>query len=228
MSSGDRRALVVLLSGRGSNFAALQRAEKAGWLGASIAGVISDRPRARGLALARDLGIDAVGVDRSAHADRDAFEASLSAAVDGFQPGYIVLAGFMRVLSAGFVKHYAGRLINIHPSLLPRHPGLNTHQRALDAGEAEHGASVHFVTPDLDCGPVISQVRIAIRPDDTATTLAERLLPLEHHLLPATMALLLRSRVEVADDSIDIDGHGLDCPLELDVDLDRRGVRSGR
>ncbi|NBD95561.1 MAG: phosphoribosylglycinamide formyltransferase [Gammaproteobacteria bacterium] len=228
MNAGGQRRLVVLLSGRGSNFAALQRAAESGWLGATIAGVISDRPRARGLALAGDYGIDAVSVDRAAHIDRDAFEASLRAAVEGFRPAYIVLAGFMRVLSDGFVRRYAGRMINIHPSLLPRHPGLNTHQRVLDAGQSEHGASVHVVTPDLDRGPVISRVRIAVRPDDTATTLAERLLPLEHRLLPATMALLLRSRVEAADDQIRIDGHELDRPFELGVDLDRRGAGKNR
>jgi len=221
----DQQRLVVLLSGRGSNFEALQRAATEGWLGASIAGIISDQSSARGLELAREHGIDAVTVDRSSHADRNAFEASLTAAIDGFEPVYIVLAGFMRVLGTGFVEHYAGRMINIHPSLLPRHTGLNTHQKVLDAGESEHGASVHVVTPALDRGPVISQVRIAVRPDDTASGLADRLLPQEHRLLPATMALLLRSRVEVGDDIIHIDGHELDRPCELDVDLDRRGFR---
>ncbi|MEE4329930.1 MAG: phosphoribosylglycinamide formyltransferase [Wenzhouxiangella sp.] len=228
MNPDHRRRLLVLLSGRGSNFEALQRAATEGWLGASIAGVVSDRAGARGLSLAREAGLDSVTVDRSAHVDRAAFEESLAAAVDGFEPDYVVLAGFMRVLSAGFVERYAGRMINIHPSLLPHHPGLNTHQRVLDAGQAEHGASVHFVTPDLDRGPVISQVRMPVLADDTATTLADRLLPLEHLLLPATMALLLHSRVESAHDTVSIDGHELDRPLQLDVDFDRRGSRAGR
>ena len=227
MTPANPPRLVVLLSGRGSNFAALCRAAADGWLGARITGAISDRPRARGLDLARHRGIDAVAIDRTARADRAAFEASLAAAIDGFDPTYIVLAGFMRVLSAAFVARYAGRLINVHPSLLPRHPGLNTHQRVLDAGESEHGASVHFVTFELDRGPVISQVRMAVRPDDTATTLADRLLGLEHRLLPATMALLLKFPVEAADEGIYVAGHELSRPVELGDDLDDRGGWTG-
>jgi phosphoribosylglycinamide formyltransferase 1 len=227
--------LVVLLSGRGSNFQALAEACD-DWLPARIAAVISDRPTAGGLELARIRGIDTVCVDRSRHADRDEFELSLRAAIDGFDPDFIVLAGFMRVLSAALVRHYLGRMINIHPSLLPKYRGLNTHQRALDAGDTEHGASVHFVTPQLDGGPVISRARMAIEAGDTAERLADRLLALEHRLLPATVALLQRSHVEVRDEDIQIDNRNddqgnrgqRDLVLELGRDLDERGQRIQR
>lgn len=222
--SDQSRRLVVLLSGRGSNFQALAEACE-NWLPARIAAVISDRPSAGGLELASRRNIDTVCVDRSRHADRAEFEASLSAAIDGFEPDFIVLAGFMRVLSAGLVKGYLGRMINVHPSLLPKYRGLDTHQRALDAGDAEHGASVHFVTPQLDGGPVISRVRMQIRPDDTADALADRLLALEHQLLPATVALLLETHVEVRDEDIHIDNLQPGSGLELGIDIDERGQR---
>lgn len=222
--------LVVLLSGRGSNFQALADACD-DWLPARISAVISDRPAAGGLDLASERGIDTTLVDRSRHADREAFEASLSAAIDGFEPNFIVLAGFMRVLSAGLVRRYLGRMINIHPSLLPKYRGLDTHQRALDAGDTEHGASVHFVTPQLDGGPVISRARMPIQPGDTADKLAHRLLGLEHQLLPATVALLLRTRVEVRDEDIQINNHQDSRQpdvLELGRDLDKHGRRLQR
>lgn len=223
--------LVVLLSGRGSNFQALAEACD-DWLPARITAVISDRSTAGGLDLACQRGIDTVCVDRARHADRTEFEASLAAAIDGFEPDFIVLAGFMRVLSAGLVQRYMGRMINIHPSLLPKYRGLDTHQRALDAGDSEHGASVHFVTPQLDGGPVISRVRMLIEPKDTAERLADRLLALEHQLLPATVALLLRSHVEVCDENIQLDHQIISRNdsrhpgLELGLDFDERGRSS--
>jgi phosphoribosylglycinamide formyltransferase-1 len=219
MSGADHPRLVVVLSGRGSNLAALCRAVESGNLPARIAAAVSDRPDAAGLVRAREAGIDAVSVDRARHRDRSSFERSLAIAIDGFEPHYILLAGFMRVLGERFVERYRGQLLNIHPSLLPRHRGLYTHRRALEAGDREHGASVHFVTPALDAGPVISQARIQVRPGDTADALADRLLPLEHVLYPATVALLLRHRVELRDDTVTIDKQALERPLVLGTDL---------
>ncbi|TVS12714.1 MAG: phosphoribosylglycinamide formyltransferase [Wenzhouxiangella sp.] len=223
MSDRSDRRLVVLLSGRGSNYRALRRAEEAGWLGGEIAAVISDRVDAAGLELARADGVDTVCVARNRYPDRAAFEHALTVAIGGYRPHWIALAGFMRVLSAAFVRDHAGRMVNIHPSLLPRHRGLDTHQRVLEAGEREHGASVHFVTPELDGGPVISQVRMFVEPGDSPEKLADRLLPLEHRLLPATMALLLKSQVIARDETISIRNKTLARPLELGSDLSDDG-----
>ncbi len=211
--------LVVLISGRGSNLAALAGAAQAGALPEPVTAAISDQPGAAGLARAAEFGIDRVCVDRRRHPNRAAFEASLEAAIEGYNPRYIVLAGFMRVLSAGFVERRPGRMVNIHPSLLPRHRGLDTHRKALAAGDREHGASVHFVTPALDGGPVISQVRIEVNENDSAEDLARRLLPLEHRLLVGTMALLLTETVEVRDETIHINDQALESPMVLDRDL---------
>ncbi|WP_376697004.1 phosphoribosylglycinamide formyltransferase [Wenzhouxiangella sp. EGI_FJ10305] len=219
MAASDLPRLVLLLSGRGSNFHAIHEAVEAGRLAGQITAVVSDRPNARGLALAAELGIDTVSLDPTRFADRAAFEQTLTRAIAGFEPSYIVLAGFMRVLGADFVNRHLGRLINIHPSLLPRHRGLNTHQRVLDAGEREHGASVHFVTPALDAGPVISRVTIDVGDGDDANSLADRLLPLEHRLYPATLALLLNQRVELRHECIRINDQTLAQPLELGRDL---------
>lgn len=219
MTASSHPRLVVLLSGRGSNFRAIHHAIESGVLEAEIVAVVSDRPGAAGLQLAADAGIDTVTLDPARFAGRKAFGRSLETAIAGFEPKYVVLAGFMRVLGEDFVNRHLGRLINIHPSLLPRHRGLNTHQRVLDAGEREHGASVHFVTPDLDAGPVVSRVTIDVRDGDNADMLADRLLPLEHRLYPATLALLLNHHVELRNESIQIDDQTLDRPLELDHDL---------
>ncbi len=213
------RRMTVLISGRGSNFAALADACNSGRVPGQIAAVIADRPEAQGLARAQALGIDSILIDRTRHASRVEFEKSLTAAIEGLNPRYIVLAGFMRVLSSDLVNRFAGRMVNIHPSLLPRHRGLHTHQRVLEAGETEHGASVHFVTPTLDGGPVISQVTLPVHANDTPDRLAERLLPLEHRLLPATMALLLTRTVECRDASLFLDNQALSRPLILDHDL---------
>ncbi|HMA99068.1 MAG TPA: phosphoribosylglycinamide formyltransferase [Wenzhouxiangella sp.] len=223
MSKADRRGIVVLLSGRGSNYQALRLAESSGRLGGSIRGVISDRPEAGGLARALRDGVPAVCVDRSAHAERSGFEITLAETIAASGAYWIVMAGFMRVLSAHFVTEHAGRMVNIHPSLLPRHRGLKTHQRVLDAGERDHGASVHFVTAELDGGPVIAQAHLTVEPDDTPERLAERLLPLEHRLFPATMALLLRSPVEARNGTVLVKGKKIDAPLVLGRDLDDGG-----
>jgi len=219
MNKGGSNRLVVLISGRGSNFAALAQACADDRVPGQVAAVISDRPDAEGLVQAESLGIDSILIDRTRHASRSEFETSLAAAIDGLRPRYIVLAGFMRILSGDLVSHFAGRMINIHPSLLPSYRGLNTHRRVLEAGDSEHGASVHFVTPALDGGPVISRVTMPVEPEDTPDRLAERLLPLEHRLLPATMALLLTQTVECRDEIIFLDDQPLARPLCLGHDL---------
>jgi phosphoribosylglycinamide formyltransferase-1 len=228
MTGEDSQRIVVLLSGRGSNYRALRQAQMEGRLGGKIAAVISDRSDAAGLISARDDGIRTFCVARDSYRHQDDFEQALAEAIVASSAHWIVLAGFMRVLSARFVDAHAGRMVNIHPSLLPRHRGLQTHQRVLDAGEAEHGASVHFVTPKLDGGPVLSQAYLKVEAGDTAETLADRLLPLEHRLLPATMALLLRYPVEARDESIKIQGENLAMPLVLGRDLSDDGRMLGR
>lgn len=218
-----------MLSGRGSNFIAIHDAVRDGRLPARIAGVVSDRADAAGLERAAERGIDTVALDRARFSDRREFENNLALALSGFDARYIVLAGFMRVLGNAFVERHLGRLINIHPSLLPRHRGLNTHQRVLEAGERHHGASVHFVTPALDAGPVLARVEMDVEDDDTPQSLADRLLPLEHQLYPSALALLLNHRVELRNDDITIDDEILSRPLVLGRDLgpDGRLLRAG-
>lgn len=219
MSVLSAQRTVVLISGRGSNALALIQACQTRIQSAEVVAVISDRTDAAGLSLAREHGVAAQCVPASAYAHRGDFEQALNTAIDAAQPTLIVLAGFMRVLSAECLVPWQGRMINIHPSLLPRHRGLHTHARALAAGDAEHGASVHCVTPELDAGPIISQARLTIQPDDTDRTLAERVLALEHRLLPATVALLSHSTVEVDNEQIRINHAPLATPLYLGLDL---------
>jgi phosphoribosylglycinamide formyltransferase-1 len=192
------RNIVILISGSGSNMAALVRAAQAGrWaerLDARVAAVISNRPAAGGLALARAQGIATGVVDHKGFATREDFDAALAQAIDAHAPALVVLAGFMRILTPGFVAHYAGRLVNIHPSLLPAFPGLHTHQRAIDAGCQFAGATVHEVTAELDHGPILGQAVVPVLPDDTADALAARVLSQEHRLYPQAVAQwLLRS-----------------------------------
>ena len=176
--------IVILISGRGSNMEALIAARDAGQLPVNIAAVISNRPDAKGLETASRAGITAHFIDHKAFAGREAFDAALAECIDQFNPDLVVLAGFMRILSEGFVRHYAGRLMNIHPSLLPSFPGLHTHQRALEEGVRIHGCTVHFVTPTLDLGPVIIQAAIPVLDGDTEESLAARILVQEHKVYP--------------------------------------------
>jgi len=193
--------IVILISGSGSNMAAIAQAAQAGqWsqrLGARISAVISNRPQAPGLALAATLGLATAVVDHTAFAHapepREAFDAALMTTLDRFEPHLVVLAGFMRILTPAFVTHYAGRLINIHPSLLPAFTGLHTHQRAIDAGCKFAGATVHRVTPQLDHGEILAQAVVPVLSDDTAATLAERVLAQEHVMYPKVVAALLRT-----------------------------------
>jgi phosphoribosylglycinamide formyltransferase-1 len=176
--------IVILISGRGSNMEALIAARDAGNLPVNIAAVISNRPEAEGLETAARAGIVTHFINHKGFAGREAFDAALAECIDQFSPDLVVLAGFMRILSEGFVRHYEGRLINIHPSLLPSFPGLHTHQRALEEGVRIHGCTVHFVTPALDHGPVIIQAAVPVLDADSESSLAGRVLQQEHKVYP--------------------------------------------
>jgi len=184
--------IVILISGGGSNMAAIVRAaERDRWserFGARIAAVVSNRAEAGGLAIARTHGIETAVVPHKEFSTREAFDEALAKAIDAHSPALVVLAGFMRILTPGFVGRYAGRLVNIHPSLLPAFPGLNTHQRAIDAGCKVAGVTVHQVTTELDHGPILAQAAVPVLPDDTAATLAGRVLAQEHQLYPRAIA----------------------------------------
>lgn len=188
--------IVVLISGAGSNMAALiKTAQEEHWdglLGARVVAVISNQAGAEGLALARALGVQAQVLDHKGFESRAAFDAALQALIDAYQPALVVLAGFMRILTPGFVAHYAGRMVNIHPSLLPAFTGLNTHQRAIDAGCPEAGATVHLVTADLDHGQILAQAAVPVLPGDSAETLAARVLVREHLIYPQAIKALLK------------------------------------
>jgi phosphoribosylglycinamide formyltransferase-1 len=192
--AAETGGIVVLISGRGSNMLAILEARPA----LAIAAVISNEPLAAGLELARGRGIATRIVDHRAHSDRAAFDAVLAREIDAFEPRLIVLAGFMRILTDAFVNRYGGKLINIHPSLLPAFPGLNTHRRALEAGVRIHGCTVHFVTPELDGGPIIAQAAVPVAPDDTEETLAARVLAQEHRIYPEVARWICDGRVGLA------------------------------
>ena len=190
--------IVILISGSGSNMAAIvQAAQQQAWqqqFGATVAAVISNRPSAAGLQLAQSLGVATHLLDHRAFETREAFDAALTQLIDRYQPALVVLAGFMRILTPGFVAHYAGRLINIHPSLLPAFTGLNTHQRAIDAGCRQAGCTVHQVTAELDHGLILAQAAVPVLPNDTADTLAARVLVEEHRLYPQAVRGWLQSQ----------------------------------
>lgn len=189
--------IVVLISGRGSNMEAIvQACATEGW-NARIAAVVSNQPEASGLAFARARGIATAVVDHRAHASREGFDAALREAIDAFAPDLLVLAGFMRILTPGFVSHYAGRMVNVHPSLLPAFTGLQTHRRAIEAGCKAAGATVHFVTAELDHGPIIAQAVVPVLPGDTEDTLAARVLAREHVLYPRAVRWLIDGLLRV-------------------------------
>ena len=190
MSAAPRSRLVVLISGGGSNLQAFIDASADPAYPCEVVAVISNRAGVFGLERAARAGIPAEVLDHTAFASRDAFDAALADRIDAYAPDLVILAGFMRILTPGFVTRYAGRLLNIHPSLLPKYPGLHTHQRAIDAGDAEAGATVHLVTEELDGGPVILQARVPVLPGDTADTLAARVLVEEHRIYPEAARLV--------------------------------------
>ncbi len=205
--------LVVLVSGSGTNLQALidAAADDAPF---EIGGVISNRPGVRGLERAASAAIPTRVVDHTAFADRASFDAELADVIDGFTPDLIVLAGFMRILTQGFVDRFAGHMLNIHPSLLPAFQGLHTHRRALEAGMREHGASVHFVTAELDGGPVIAQARVAVEPNDSESSLARRVLQREHALLPKVVTWFALGRLALRDGEIWFDDARLEAPIQ--------------
>ncbi|QFY88888.1 phosphoribosylglycinamide formyltransferase [Magnetovirga frankeli] len=213
--------LVVLISGSGSNLQALIDAQAAG-APYRIAAVISNRADAYGLQRAAQAGIDTLVLDHRDYPDRESYDQALIAAIDQFQPGLVALAGFMRILSDQFVRHYSGRLLNIHPSLLPKYKGLHTHRRALEAGDREHGCSVHFVTEELDGGPVIVQAKVVVQPDDNAEALAARVLKREHFIYPLCLRWFAEGRLRLGQGQVELEGAALAGPVVFDTEDRRR------
>ncbi|MBU9613436.1 phosphoribosylglycinamide formyltransferase [Burkholderia multivorans] len=194
------KKLVILISGRGSNMEAIVRACTHERWPAEVAAVIANRPDAAGLAFAASHGIATAVVDHRSFDGRDSFDAALAAEIDRFAPDLVVLAGFMRILTPEFVRQYEGRLLNIHPSLLPSFKGIRTHQQALDAGVALHGATVHFVIPELDSGAIVAQGAVPVRAGDDAAALAQRVLAVEHVLYPRTVRWFVEGRLRLEGD----------------------------
>ena len=205
--------LVVLVSGRGSNLRAIDARIAAGELPARILAVLSDREDAAALAWAAERGLATGAVPQRQYADRAAFDAALGNVIAGYAPALVVLAGFMRILSSPLVERFAGRMLNIHPSLLPKYPGLHTHRRVLEAGDAEHGASVHFVTTELDGGPVVLQARVPVLPGDDEAMLAQRVLVQEHRIYPLAIRWFAEGRLRVDGGVVRFDGRPLAAPL---------------
>lgn len=193
-------SVVVLISGRGSNMQALVEADL------PVSAVISNRADAGGLAISARHGIDSAVVEHRRYASREAFEQALEAEIDQHAPRLVALAGFMRILTPGFVQRYAGRLLNVHPSLLPAFPGLDTHARALEAGVKLHGCTVHFVTAELDHGPIVAQAAVPVLADDTADSLAARVLREEHRIYPQAVRWFLEGRLAVRGNRVDVSG----------------------
>jgi phosphoribosylglycinamide formyltransferase-1 len=216
MSAHTALPLAILISGRGSNMVAIAQACAQGRIDARINQVISDQPEAAGIARARELGLATRVIERAQFADAGAFESALLGALAQQAHELVVLAGFMRILSPQFVARYAGRMLNIHPSLLPRYRGLNTHRRVLAAGDAQHGASVHFVTAELDSGPIILQSRISVLAGDTETALAERVHASEHVIYPKVIGWVAQQRLVFKEGRAWFDGEPLDEPMVED------------
>lgn len=204
--------VVVLLSGSGSNFAAIAAAARAGTLPIDIRAVVSDRPDAYGLERARALHIDAVAVPLKDHPDRAAHDRALMAAIDRYDPDLLVCAGYMRIFTPAFVQHYAGRMLNIHPSLLPDYKGLHTHHRVLVDGARTHGCSVHYVTEELDGGPLVGQAVVPVKPEDTEEALAERVHRAEHQLYPEIIGWHATGRLTLVGNAVHVDGVPLTTP----------------
>ncbi len=214
----ERLRLAVLASGRGSNLQALIDARDDGRLPVDLVLVASDRRRSQALQRAETAGIRTLAMNQHDYLDRPSFDRALFDYVAAMRPDLVLLAGFMRIVDSAVIADAPWPMLNIHPSLLPRYPGLDTHARALSAGDAEHGASVHVVTADLDAGPVLAQVRIPVTGDDTPETLAARLLPREHALLVACVDLAAHGRLLLSPAGIQYDGRTLPSPLQLDSD----------
>ena len=201
--------IVILISGSGSNMPAIAEAVKSGDIDAEVAAVISNRPEAAGLQKARDRDIPCVGLDHKEYQSREHFDVALMRKIDEYEPDVLVLAGFMRILTPDFVRRYEGRMLNIHPSLLPKYQGLNTHQRAIDAGDSEHGVTVHFVTEVLDDGPNVIQAAVTINADDDATNLQKRVQQQEHIIYPIAVKWFVSGRLVMKDNKALLDGKQL-------------------
>jgi phosphoribosylglycinamide formyltransferase 1 len=209
--------IVVLVSGKGSNLQAIAARASAGDLPVEIRAVVSNRPDAGALAWAAARGLRTVALEPGGFTDRAAYDRALGDLVESFAPGLVVLAGFMRILGPQFVDRFVGRMLNVHPSLLPRHPGLHTHRRVLEAGEREHGASVHFVTRELDGGPVVMQAAVAVEPGDDEAALAERVLQQEHRIYPLCVGWFAAGRLQFRDGAAWLDGRRLLAPVILET-----------
>ena len=209
----EKLPIVVLISGSGSNLQAIID-QAANELPVDIRAVISNQADAFGLQRAARAGIHTEILDHRDYDSREAYDSALQNLIDSFEPGLVVLAGFMRILTDDFVRHYEGCMFNIHPSLLPKYRGLHTHARAIEAGDGEHGATVHFVTPELDSGPVIIQARVAVHPDDTPDTLAARVLEQEHIIYPQAIRWFAEGRLELKDGVVYLDGNVTGPPIK--------------
>ena len=212
--------IVVLISGQGRNLQALIEAQQAGHINGRIAAVVSNKADAGGLAHAREAGILTEVVPHVDYTDRSVFDAALAATIERHHPDIVVMAGFMRVVGDEFTRRFRGRMLNIHPSLLPKYPGLKTHQRALEAGDAEHGATVHFVTEELDGGAPVIQGRLSVSPQDTVQTLGERVMrDIELKIYPQAVAWMARGELKLQNEQVFFRGQRRTTPLSLD-DLD--------
>lgn len=213
VSLPGRLPIAILISGRGSNMQVIAQRAASGALAVEVCAVISDKPAAAGLEIARSLGIPAHALAASGFSDRAAYDSALLELLARYQPKLIVLAGFMRILTPAFIGAYAGRILNVHPSLLPKYRGLHTHRRALEAGDTVHGVSVHFVTEELDGGPVIIQSPVEVRPGDTEASLSARVQQQEHRIYPQAIDWFARGRLTVRDNRVWLDGERLDTPV---------------
>jgi phosphoribosylglycinamide formyltransferase-1 len=215
LSETLRQPIVILISGRGSNMRALIERSQAADAAYRVASVISDRTDAGGLEAAAQLGVEARALPRATGSERADYDRLLAATISGYSPALIVLAGFMRILSAEFVARFAGRILNIHPSLLPKYAGLHTHRRVLEAREAEHGVTVHFVTAELDGGPPVLQARVPVLPGDTEATLNERVLVQEHIIYPLAVNWFCQGRLRCEAGKARLDGRLLSEPVQI-------------
>jgi len=212
-----RPSAAILISGGGTNLQAFIDATQAGELDIDIGVVLSNKAAAAGLDRARTADINVECVEHRDFPEREAFDAALVSVLDRYQPDVVVLAGFMRILTPVFIDHFAGRIFNIHPSLLPKYPGLDTHQRAIDAGDQWHGSTVHFATEELDGGPRVIQGRVPVLGDDTAATLAARVLEVEHRIYPQAISLFAEGRLEYRQGDAWLDGRRLDEPILIEA-----------
>ena len=198
-------SIVSLISGRGSNFEAIYKAAKAKSWDVQFTGLIANQPEAKGIEFAKSVGIPTAVINHRSYPSREAFDEALMQQIDAFGADLVVLAGFMRILTPGFIEHYEGRMMNIHPSLLPRFPGLHTHERVLEAGDRVHGATVHFVSAGVDEGPIICQSEVPVLPTDTPSELAARVLKTEHQIYPLAVEWFINGRLQIAGNRVSVD-----------------------